>query len=63
MCMLVDGVTFEMTETKELVRIEGLKMHFPILRGLFIQRKIGAIKAVDGLSFSINEGENAWAGW
>jgi oligopeptide transport system ATP-binding protein len=32
-------------------------MHFPITQGIIIQRKIGAIKAVDGLNFSIIQGE------
>jgi len=32
-------------------------MHFPITQGIIIQRKIGAIKAVDGLNFSILQGE------
>jgi oligopeptide transport system ATP-binding protein len=32
-------------------------MHFPITQGIIIQRKIGAIKAVDGLNFDIIQGE------
>ncbi len=40
-----------------LIRVENLKMYFPILRGLIIQRKIGDIKAVDGISFFIRRGE------
>jgi oligopeptide transport system ATP-binding protein len=32
-------------------------MHFPITQGIIIQRKIGAIKAVDGLDFDILQGE------
>jgi oligopeptide transport system ATP-binding protein len=32
-------------------------MHFPITQGIIIQRKIGAIKAVDGLNFGIIRGE------
>ncbi len=40
-----------------LLRVENLKMYFPILRGLIIQRKIGDIKAVDGVSFFIRRGE------
>ena len=39
-----------------LVRIEGLKMHFPIHQGL-LRRQVGTVKAVDGLSFDILEGE------
>lgn len=39
-----------------LLRVEDLKMHFPILAGVF-RRKVGAIKAVDGVSFDIKHGE------
>ncbi|MEN9261517.1 MAG: ABC transporter ATP-binding protein [Thermostichus sp. HHBFW_bins_43] len=40
-----------------LLRIENLKMHFPILRGLFLQRQVGSVKAVDGVSFEVRRGE------
>ncbi len=40
-----------------LLDIQGLKMYFPITQGIIIQRHIGDIKAVDGISFSINRGE------
>ena len=39
-----------------LVRVRGLKMHFPIRKGLF-QRTVGAVKAVDGVDFDIERGE------
>ncbi|MHB0878334.1 MAG: ABC transporter ATP-binding protein [Anaerolineae bacterium] len=40
-----------------LVRVDGLKMHFPITKGVILQHKVGAIRAVDGLSFGITRGE------
>ena len=40
-----------------LVRVEGLRMYFPITRGILVQRHIGDIKAVDGLNFDIYRGE------
>ncbi|MCJ2542495.1 ABC transporter ATP-binding protein [Thermostichus vulcanus] len=40
-----------------LLRIENLKMHFPILRGLILQRQVGSVKAVDGVSFEVRRGE------
>jgi oligopeptide transport system ATP-binding protein len=46
-----------MTQNGELIRVRNLKMHFPITRGLLFQRKVGAIKAVDGISFDIKRGE------
>jgi oligopeptide transport system ATP-binding protein len=39
-----------------LVQVEGLKMHFPIYTGI-LRRHTGDVKAVDGVSFSINAGE------
>ncbi|MFN8441001.1 MAG: dipeptide ABC transporter ATP-binding protein [Caldilineaceae bacterium] len=42
---------------KELLKISDLKMHFPIMRGIVFQRQVGAIKAVDGLDFSMVKGE------
>ncbi len=40
-----------------LVRVENLKKHFPIRRGIIFQREIGAVQAVDGISFDICKGE------
>jgi oligopeptide/dipeptide ABC transporter ATP-binding protein len=39
-----------------LLRVEDLKMHFPIYRGVF-RRRVGKIKAVDGITFDILRGE------
>lgn len=39
-----------------LVRVKGLKLHFPIMRGI-IRRQVGAVQAVDGLTFDIYKGE------
>ncbi len=39
-----------------LVQVENLQMHFPIYKGV-LRRQIGAVKAVDGLSFEIRKGE------
>ena len=41
---------------KPLVRVRDLKMHFPIHAGL-LRRRVGAVKAVDGISFDVMEGE------
>jgi peptide/nickel transport system ATP-binding protein len=40
-----------------LVEVEDLKVHFPIRSGLVIERRVGDIKAVDGISFDIQRGE------
>lgn len=39
-----------------LLRVEDLVMHFPIYRG-FLQRQVGAVRAVDGISFDVKRGE------
>jgi oligopeptide/dipeptide ABC transporter ATP-binding protein len=39
-----------------LLRVEGLKKHFPVHAGL-LRRQVAAVKAVDGVSFSVNKGE------
>jgi peptide/nickel transport system ATP-binding protein len=39
-----------------LVRVEGLKVHFPIREGLLLGRQVGAVKAVDGVDLEIEEG-------
>ena len=41
---------------KKLVEVTDLKMHFPIFAGLF-RRHVGNVKAVDGVSFDIYDGE------
>ena len=43
--------------TPPLVQVDQLKKHFPIRQGLIIDREIGSVKAVDGISFSIQRGE------
>jgi len=40
----------------ELLRIEGLKVHFPV-RSVVLKRTIGSVRAVDGVGLSIAEGE------
>jgi peptide/nickel transport system ATP-binding protein len=39
-----------------LVEVQGLKKYFPIKQGLFM-RTVGVVKAVDGVSFSVAQGE------
>ena len=48
--------TKEMNNTETLLHVDDLKMHFPIYRGVF-QRQVGAVRAVDGVSFDVKRGE------
>jgi len=40
-----------------LVQVNQLVKHFPVLQGLVIERQVGSVKAVDGISFNITRGE------
>jgi peptide/nickel transport system ATP-binding protein len=40
-----------------LLRLEGLVKHFPITRGIIFQKKVGAVRAVDGVDLEIYPGE------
>ena len=40
-----------------LLDVKNLKMHFPLTQGIIFQRKVGAVQAVDGVSFSVKRGE------
>jgi oligopeptide transport system ATP-binding protein len=47
-----------MSNNKEdLLVVKNLKKHFPIKKGILISKQVGAVKAVDGLSFTIKKGE------
>ena len=43
--------------TQVLIEAKDLKVHFPVHRGAVIKKKVGDIKAVDGISFQIKKGE------
>ncbi|NMB61273.1 MAG: dipeptide ABC transporter ATP-binding protein [Chloroflexi bacterium] len=45
-----------MAEKEVILRVEDLKMHFPIKRGV-IQRTVGYVHAVDGVTFDVYKGE------
>jgi oligopeptide transport system ATP-binding protein len=47
----------EPAAAKPLLEVRGLRMHFPITEGVLIGRKIGEVKAVDGVDFVIRRGE------
>ncbi|MCK9286684.1 MAG: ATP-binding cassette domain-containing protein [Sphaerochaetaceae bacterium] len=48
----------EATTTRQpLLTVTDLKQHFPIESGFILKRQIGAVRAVDGISFSVYPGE------
>jgi oligopeptide transport system ATP-binding protein len=40
-----------------LLSVHGLEVHFPVMRGLVFERRIGTVKAVDGVNFDLRRGE------
>ncbi len=45
------------TQHDEILRVEDLKVHFPLMKGIVIQRQVATVKAVDGVSFALNRGD------
>ncbi len=46
-----------MNQDQALIRVERLTKYFPITRGIILQKQIGAVQAVDDISFNIIKGE------
>jgi oligopeptide/dipeptide ABC transporter ATP-binding protein len=44
------------TQGENLLEVTGLQKHFPITKGL-LRRKVGAVRAVDGIDVSVRQGE------
>ena len=60
--MAVDARTQTMPSTNgknghNLLEVNNLVMHFPLTQGIIFQRKVGAVQAVDGVSFGVKRGE------
>ncbi|MFQ6026711.1 MAG: ATP-binding cassette domain-containing protein, partial [Dehalococcoidia bacterium] len=46
-----------MVAAKPLMQADNLQKYFPVTKGLVLMKTIGHVQAVDGISFTINEGE------
>ena len=53
---VVARATTTVTDREAIVSVRDLKKHFPIVKGL-LRRRVGAVRAVDGISFDIYPGE------
>jgi oligopeptide/dipeptide ABC transporter ATP-binding protein len=42
---------------EDLLVVEELVKHFPVTRGIVFQKEVGSVKAVDGISFTVKQGE------
>jgi oligopeptide transport system ATP-binding protein len=46
-----------MTNSQPLIEVKNLTKHFPVTRGVIFQSRVGTVRAVDGITFSIARGE------
>jgi len=49
-------LAFRLQQDQPLLRVRALRKHFPIYSKGFIQRHVGDVKAVDGVSFDLPDG-------
>jgi peptide/nickel transport system ATP-binding protein len=54
---VAEGATAEGPADEALLEVTGLQRHFPVTRGIIFQRQTGAVKAVDGIDFTVRTGE------
>lgn len=52
-----DHVGASAAQAPALVEVQDLKVHFPIASGGLLRRQAGSVKAVDGVSFTVDRGE------
>ena len=52
-----DAAAKSAADARPLLQVEGLQKYFPVNRGIIFQKEVGAVKAVDGLTFSVDKGE------
>ena len=43
--------------SEAFLQVENLRTHFPVERGMIFRRRIGTVKAVDGVSLALAQGE------
>lgn len=46
-----------MNDDPVIVQVDNLKKHFPVMKGIVFDKQVGAVRAVDGISFEISKGE------
>ena len=45
------------TSQDNLLEVSDVRMHFPVMSGVILQRQVGEVKAVDGVNFTVKRGE------
>ncbi|AWK11233.1 dipeptide ABC transporter ATP-binding protein [Streptomyces spongiicola] len=51
------GLDVSADRGEPILRVRNLVKHFPMTQGILLKKKIGAVKAVDGVSFDLHQGE------
>jgi oligopeptide transport system ATP-binding protein len=58
MSVMMEAKKAHHVDTNDVIlRVSNLKKHFPINAGFIVQRQVGAVRAVDGVSFDVYRGE------
>jgi oligopeptide transport system ATP-binding protein len=55
--MVEEKVQVTEPESEVLLEVDGLKMHFPMIEGVFFRKETRRVRAVDGLTFKVHRGE------
>lgn len=42
---------------EDILKVENLQIHFPVMKGVIFRKQVATVKAVDGVSFSVKRGE------
>ncbi|TXH39776.1 MAG: dipeptide ABC transporter ATP-binding protein [Burkholderiaceae bacterium] len=42
---------------EDILKVEDLQIHFPVMKGVVFKKQVATVKAVDGVSFSVKRGE------
>ncbi|MYR23156.1 ATP-binding cassette domain-containing protein, partial [Streptomyces sp. SID6137] len=45
------------TSGEPVLEVSGLVKHYPLTRGVLFKKQIGAVRAVDGVDFTLGRGE------
>lgn len=51
------GVSQPRPERPVVLQVDGLVRHYPVFKGTLVRRRVGSVRAVDGVGFDVREGE------
>ncbi len=53
----IAAITAPVERGEPILQVRNLVKHFPLTQGILFKKQIGAVKAVDGISFDLYQGE------